>query len=320
MATETRSPGTLASDSSNGGITSWTSASNAAASDNSYATTADGPLGESHYLKGTNYGFTTIQTTDTLTQLKIRIERKTTSGGPVKDHRLHFVIGGTIQTGTNYADTATAFTGSDAYAEYNITTGLPTITQLKNSGFGVAWSCKDSGSGIWGVSCDHMGEVEATYTPPPTFTATAACSAAHAAAAASCTFAPKCTASAAPVAAHATAAASMVFAASVGIATANPAAAHATGAASMSYTPPHFTASAAGTVGHAIAAALASSIYHASAAVITPHATCAAAMVYSDPIYAAAAPMTTRPATCEAAGQTWRRGAWRYQRVTVHKG
>lgn len=162
MATETRSSGAQADDNGTGSVT-WSNPGNAAASDNSYATISGGPGAQSHHLKVTNFGFTTIGDSDTLTQLKIRIERAKSSGGTIKDHHVYLVIGGTIQTGTDYADTSTAYPSSDTYAEYTITSGLPTVAQLKASGFGVAYSCKDTSGFPWGVNCDHI-EVVATYT------------------------------------------------------------------------------------------------------------------------------------------------------------
>lgn len=317
MATETRSAGTHADDSGVGTLT-WSNPGNAAASDNSYSTVSGGPGATSHYHKSTNFGFTTIGDSDSLTQLKLRVERKKSSGGTIKDDKVYLVIGGTIQTGTNYADTSTAYPSSDTYAEYTITTGLPTVAQLKASGFGFVISCKDFSGFPFGVDLDHT-ETVATYTPVVAYTATAACTAGHATASASCTFAPKCTGSAAPTAAHATCAASMVFSASVSLGAATATAPHATCAAAMTYTPPVFTAAAACTAGHATAAALASSIYHASAAVTAPHATCAIAMAYTPPHFAATVARATAPATAQAAAQTWRRGAWRYQRLTLHK-
>lgn len=53
--TETKSPGTLADDAAVGTV-AWSNPSNAASSNDSYAT-ASGAGGTTHYLKATNFGF-----------------------------------------------------------------------------------------------------------------------------------------------------------------------------------------------------------------------------------------------------------------------
>lgn len=318
MATETRSSGTQADDSGVGTLT-WSNPSNAAASDNSYSTVSGGPGTTSHYHKSTNFGFTTIGDSDTLTQLKLRFERKKSSGGTIKDFHVYLVVGGTIQTGTDYADTSTAYPSSDTYAEYTITTGLPTVAQLKASGFGCVLTCKDSSGFPWGVDLDHT-EIVATYTPVVAYTATAAATAGPATASATCTFAPKCTGSAAPSTGSATCAASAAFASAIYTAAASPIAGHAAGAASASYTPPVFTASAAPIAGHATAAASCKTIQTGTAALSVPHATCAAAMAYTPPTFTGSAAKTLSHVSGEGVGQTWRRGAWRYQCLTLHDG
>lgn len=296
MATETRSAGTHADDSAVGTLT-WSNPGNAAASDNSYSTVSGGPGATSHYHKSTNFGFAAIGDSDILTQLDLRIERKKSSGGTIKDDKLHLVIGGVIQTATNYADTGTAYPSSDTYATYTITTGLPTVAQLKASGFGFVLSCKDSSGFAWGVDLDHT-EAIATYTPVVVYAATAA-----------------------GTAGPATGQASAQFAASISAATASPIAAPASCAASASSSPPVFTATAAPTTAPAQAAATASfdaSIGNGIAAPTTAPATCAAAMTYTPPLYTTTAAMTARAATGEAVMKSWKRGDWKYTRLTLH--
>lgn len=166
MATETRSAGTHADDASVGTLT-WSNPGNAASSNDVYATVSGGPMTVSHHLKSTNFGFTAIGDSDTLTQLKLRVERKKTSGGTIADKHVYLVIGGVIQTGTDYADTTTGYTSSDAYAEYTISSGLPTVAQLKATGFGFVIAVQDRTGASWGVDLDHT-EVIANYTPAGT--------------------------------------------------------------------------------------------------------------------------------------------------------
>ncbi|MBC7856903.1 MAG: hypothetical protein IAF94_26025 [Pirellulaceae bacterium] len=318
MATQgPNGPGTLANDASIG-FSSWTNTGNAAASDNSYSTNNVGPTFQTNYLKATNFGFS-IPAGATIDGIVVEIERKESGANIARDNRVRIVKGGTI--GSTDKASGTEWPTSDAYATYGSSSDLWgatwTASDINASNFGVVLSVLGLGTGT--ASVDHF-RITVYYTPPVTSTATAAGTAAPATAAASCTFAPKCAGSAASTAAHATCAASMAFAASVSQGTAAPIVPHATGAASMAHTPPVCTATAAPVVGHATAAAQASSIHHASAAPIVPHATCAAAMVYSDPVWTGAAPMTVRRATAEAVGQTWRRGAWRFQGLTLHDG
>lgn len=318
MATETRSAGTHADDGAVGTLT-WSNPGNAAASDNSYSTVSGGAGAVSHYHKSTNFGFTAIGDSDLLTELKLRIERKKSSGGNVQDNRVRLIFGGVIQS-TEYA-VATNYPSSDAYAEYTITTGLPTVAQLKNSGFGIAFSCKDTSGFSFGVDLDHT-EAVATYTPVVAYTATAACTKGPATGSAACTFAPKCTGSAAPTAAHATCAATMAFAASVSLGSAALTTAPATGSASMTYVPPTYTVSAAATAAPAQAAAAAlyaASIGIGTAAPTAGPATCAATMAYTPPTWTASVARAVAPVTAQSVGQTWRRGAWRYQRLTLHQ-
>jgi len=138
------SPGTLAAVNDTGTRIAWSNPSNAASSDNSYATASGLISGAgsdtTHYLKATNFGFS-IPGGATITGIKVEIERKATQNSDlVKDNKIQLVKAGTIQS-TNKA-TTTTWPTSDAVASYggssDLWSGSWTPSDINDSGFGVA--------------------------------------------------------------------------------------------------------------------------------------------------------------------------------------
>lgn len=157
MPTATASPGTLANDASYGTPT-WTNPSNAAASDNAYATVSLA-MNNSQYLKCTNFGFT-IPTTSVILGITVSIERKST--GPVTDSRVRLVRAGTVEA-TDKA-TGTAWPGTDTSVDYggaaDLWSASWTGTDIRDSGFGVVLSCTSSSAAS--ASVDAIG-ITVTY-------------------------------------------------------------------------------------------------------------------------------------------------------------
>lgn len=131
---------TFASDSLLG-VVDITSPSNAALSDDQYASAAL-LLGQvSRYLKVTNFGFT-IPLDATVTGVLVEVERSSTVGLAVVDTSVKLVKGGSI-TGNDKASASTWPT-SDAYASYGSVSDLwgATLTpaDINSSDFGVVIS------------------------------------------------------------------------------------------------------------------------------------------------------------------------------------
>jgi hypothetical protein len=152
------SPGTLASDSSNGGDAAWLTPSAAGTSNDSRT----GPgvdfidVGDTtHYLKATNYGFS-IPTNATVTGVKVEIERVTFGATDVRDHEVKLVKGGSV-VGDNHAS-GTNWSLTEAYYGYGGATDLwgTTFTpaEINNSGFGMVLSVENVGGG--GPAVDHI--------------------------------------------------------------------------------------------------------------------------------------------------------------------
>lgn len=163
MATSTKSPGTLAEDTS-AGTQSWSNAGNAAANDGSYAT-ASGAIGQvTYYLKATNFGFG-LTSSSTVNGIQVRVEAKHAGcmgGSSFVDVKL--VKAGTIQA----TDKATgSLTTSDAYYTFGATDDLWSDTwsysDINNSGFGVAVSFNLMSPSTCTVYVDHV-EIIITYT------------------------------------------------------------------------------------------------------------------------------------------------------------
>ena len=79
MADSTKSPGTMASDSSNGGDVAWTSVDNAKVSDNAYANCTSVDTETTEYLKATNFSFA-IPGGNNIDGIELIIERQSALG------------------------------------------------------------------------------------------------------------------------------------------------------------------------------------------------------------------------------------------------
>jgi len=168
MATSTKSPGTLvSSDEGLGSTIVWSNPTNAASSNDTYATAICSLINGSftEYLKATNFDFSGIPSGSTLNSVKARIEKKT--NGTIVDHSVKEVIGGS-PTGTE-EKSGSNWPASDTYIEYDL--DIPTLSQLKDSGFGVAIAAIRGGGVSPTASIDHI-EIVVDYTEPSAGTTT----------------------------------------------------------------------------------------------------------------------------------------------------
>jgi hypothetical protein len=135
------SPGTLSDDSGIGTL-SWSNPSNAASSNDSYATVTTGVSGTTHYLKATNFGFS-IPSDATIQGISVSIERKGTGGGSnrTRDSVVKLVkADGTLGT-TNKADAANNWPSTDTVKIYGDASDL----------WGDTWSYADINDADFGV-------------------------------------------------------------------------------------------------------------------------------------------------------------------------
>src|SRR5262245_51084466 len=107
-------PGTLADDSGTG-TTAWSNPTNAASSNDSYATATSGGS-TTHYLKATNFGLP-IPAGATINGITVEIERSESAGQVAEDNRVRLVKAGTIQTPDKSTGILFPF-GTDAYQSY----------------------------------------------------------------------------------------------------------------------------------------------------------------------------------------------------------
>ena len=141
------SPGTLDASSSaaGGGSSLWSNASNAGASDNSYATCSQSSASIGSFdLKATNFGFS-IPGGSTINGIVVEVERKSSvdSGSNFTRDKLVKLIKGGSVSGTDKADTSTHHPTADAYATYGGVADLWGLTltdsDVNASNFGVCW-------------------------------------------------------------------------------------------------------------------------------------------------------------------------------------
>ncbi len=146
------SGGTFAND-PNSGVT-WTTPSNAASSNNSYALFPGAPdfNQTTVYLKCTNFGFS-IPGGSTIDGIEVTIERKASVNAGafwVRDHTVSLYKGGTI-SGSNNADTGLKWPTSDTDKIYGSSVDLWgetwTDSDINNSGFGVGIKVVTIGGG-----------------------------------------------------------------------------------------------------------------------------------------------------------------------------
>lgn len=128
------SGGTFANDGSSG--TAWANPSNAASSNNSYATAST--TGETQGLQATNFGF--ALGAGNVLGIKVEVEFRVNSGGPNEFLYATLIIGGTPQ-GTVKVQNVSEF-AADAYAVFGGSSDLwglsPTTTQVNAATFGVS--------------------------------------------------------------------------------------------------------------------------------------------------------------------------------------
>lgn len=155
------SPGTLADDSGVGTI-AWSNPSNAASSNNSYATAALAISEVSHYLKATNFGFS-IPGGSTINGITVEIEQSQT-GALIKDHRVRIVKGGSI--GSTDKAAAGNWTVMDGYITYGGAADLWgetwTDSDINATTFGVAIAAINNGA-MATAQVDHI-RITITYT------------------------------------------------------------------------------------------------------------------------------------------------------------
>lgn len=163
MPTSTKAFGTLADDSAVGTIT-WSNPTNAASSNDSYATAGMNATEVSHYLKGTNCSFTVGGAINSVT---LNVERSVTGTlADVQDVTVKLVVAGAV-AGANKA-VAANWPTSDASAAYTWT--VPTDVavsdaQVNLSTFGAVLSCTVLTALGSTARVDYM-ELVVTYTPP----------------------------------------------------------------------------------------------------------------------------------------------------------
>ena len=157
------SPGTLADDAGVGTLT-WANPSNAASSNNSYATiTFTAASQVSHYLKATNLGFS-IPTGATINGIVVEVERNVfDEAGIALDTRARIVKGGSI--GSTEKATGTSVPDTDAYITFGSSSDLWgetwTDSDINGSTFGFAYSSTSSKAAT--LSVDHI-RVTVHYT------------------------------------------------------------------------------------------------------------------------------------------------------------
>ncbi|MBI5918895.1 MAG: hypothetical protein HY849_05940 [Nitrosomonadales bacterium] len=159
------SPSSCASASGVGTL-SWSSSSNAYASDNLYATSAaTSSTGTqlTNYLKCTGFNFS-VPTGSTVTGITVDVERKisSTSSTSGKDNVVSLINASSVVGSTNRA-TATTYTTTDSIETHGSTTDLWgavwTAADVNSNNFGVAYSgniSKTSTSSTRTISIDQM--------------------------------------------------------------------------------------------------------------------------------------------------------------------
>lgn len=161
MASVTASPGTIV-NATGIGTTAWVNPSNAAASDDSYATATLAASAGSNYLKATNFDFSAIPDGSTINGITAYNECHTDGANEVE---VKLVVGGSI-VGNNKAGAEWSTEDStEIYGGAADLWGLtPTAAQVKASDFGIVFAIEDSGAG--GVSyIDHI-QLAVDYTAP----------------------------------------------------------------------------------------------------------------------------------------------------------
>lgn len=157
-STSATSPGTGANNTTVGTV-AWSNPGNITTSNNTRATAALNNS-TSNYLMATNFAFT-VPTNAVITGILVEIEKSRTAGtGTLQDSRVHLVKRGTILSNADNKASATAWTGSDAYASYGGSSDLWgavwTAADLNAFDFGVVISAVETASLAATAGVDHI--------------------------------------------------------------------------------------------------------------------------------------------------------------------
>lgn len=145
MPSQTRSPGTVAIDTSIGNET-WTDTDNAKVSDDARASCATLKQSESdvsYYLKCTNYGFS-VPSDATVSGIEVSVEWRERSFG-VRQHRFRIVKGGTIGSDSTYDDDGVYPTDTPGVEEIDVKGGSTAL-------WGETWAYSDVNAPTFGVA------------------------------------------------------------------------------------------------------------------------------------------------------------------------
>ncbi len=158
------------------GTITWTNPGNIAADDNAYATATLTSGTTSHYLRGTNFGFT-IPTNATITGIVVEIGRYTSGRTTplTRDNIVRLVKAGAI-VGTNNAVTGTDWPAAEGIATYSPTDPLWGTTwtpdEINANNFGVVLSAINSnGTRSRTATVDYM-RITVSYKLTPTLSIT----------------------------------------------------------------------------------------------------------------------------------------------------
>lgn len=173
MSTEgPNSPATGANDNSYG-TEAWVGPTSIDAADGTTALAGSAATVTTNYLTATDFGFSAIPDSATITNIAIDIKQAAEglSGASVVDDRLRLIIGGAIQA-TDFGSGTPWSSGATAYVTRNATTNLPTAAQVKASTFGVALAVAITDPGSEGevAYVDHI-RLTITYTAAATSSA-----------------------------------------------------------------------------------------------------------------------------------------------------
>lgn len=157
MASQGPLSGSTFADDSGVGSAAWSSPSNAASSNNSYASASISFAASSHYLKATNFGFS-IPSGATIDGIIVEWEKSdATESGAITDLRSRIVKGGTI--GSTDKSSATAWPAADAYTTYGSSSDkwgeTWTDSDINGSTFGAVIAAQATGPGSV-AQIDHV--------------------------------------------------------------------------------------------------------------------------------------------------------------------
>lgn len=166
------SPGTISSSARTGGAVNWSNPSNAAASDNSYASAALSTNG-SHWLWCTNFGLSSsdVPSGSTVIGIEARWEAKQSFEGIGVEgsvNTLIRLIKSSALTGTQKTQSG-HLTDADAVYTYGGAADMWGATfsdaEIIASTTGVAFAFEDLDLSTTTVTCDHV-QFRVHYTPP----------------------------------------------------------------------------------------------------------------------------------------------------------